>query len=170
MTFSDSIKSAARDAKEFVLKHRKPIGYLIGFVVIVGIIWASAAGGASYLKDREKPTTSGFLDYMPDVPRPCPSDYRCGGISREQVRMENRLYADLREGSKYALPETMTSDAYDVIATEAEPTDCMLKRASAAKEAPPQEGQYTPWDEIEQGFLARKKKTPLTSGDAKTLA
>lgn len=107
-------------------------------------------------KIAEKP--DGFLDYMPDIPRVCPSDYRCGGISRAQTKMEHHLYADLREGSKYALPETMTTDAYDVIATEAEPTNCMIKRASVGTESPMPEGQYTPWDEIESGFLSMHKK------------
>lgn len=115
-------------------------------------------------------TTSSFLDYMPDVPRPCPSDYRCGGTSREQVRMENRLYTDLRESSKYALPETMTADAYDVPADAAEPVTCMLNRAAHATEAPQPEGQYTPWDEIESGFLNRSKKKPMELQATKTLA
>lgn len=134
----------------------------VGGVVVCGLlIWFIV----TLTKDG---TSTGFLDYMPDVPRPCPSDYRCGGTSREQMAMEHRLYVDLREGSKYALPETMTKDAYDVIATEAEPTSCMLQRAAKAQETPIPEGQYTPYDEIEQGFLERKKKTPMLAETALT--
>lgn len=136
------------------------------FIIVVVALTGGAAGLAAYI--RSKGASSGFLDYMPDVPRPCPSDYRCGGTSREQVAMENRLYTDLREGSKYALPETVTMDAYDVIATEAEPTTCMLERAAVAQETPQPEGQYTPYDEIEQGFQLRKKKAPMLTEPAKS--
>jgi hypothetical protein len=149
------------------LKKFAPIAaWGILFIIVVVALTGGAAGLTAYI--RGKGASSGFLDYMPDVPVPCPSDYRCGGTSREQVAMENRLYTDLREGSKYALPETVTMDAYDVIATEAEPTSCMIQRASAARETPQPEGQYTPYDEIEQGFLNRKKKTPMLAESALT--
>lgn len=146
--------------------------YIVGslIVAILAIAWAAM----SYVRMTNTlgsmtQSKSGFLDYMPDVPRPCPSDYRCGGASREQVRMENRLYTDLRESSKYALPETMTADAYDVPANAAEPVTCMLNRAASAKEALQPEGQYTPWDEIESGFLNRTKKKPMELQSTKTL-
>jgi hypothetical protein len=164
----DKVVDVMRDVKDSVWKHRKPIGgFLIAFIIIMGVLWAGAFGLSAYLKSKEP--KSGFLDYMPDVPRPCPSDYRCGGVSREQVRMEKHLFSDLREGSKYALPETMTMDAYDVTATEAEPTSCMVKRAARGREMPQPEGQYTPWDEIESGFLVRKTKKSVDPGTIKTL-
>lgn len=145
------------------------IGLLIGlFIAIVTLVTFQLSPTLKSLVSSKK-TTSGFLDYMPDVPRPCPSDYRCGGTSREQIRMENRLYTDLRESSKYALPETMTADAYDVPANAAEPVSCMLGRASRAREMPQPEGQYTPWDEIESGFLDRAKKKPMELHATKTL-
>lgn len=132
------------------------IGLLVFFVLVIVYAFVQYIRLLMWLGALKQ--KSPFLDYMPDVPRPCPSDYRCGGTSREQVRMEERLYTDLRESSKYALPETMTSDTYDVPADAAEPTSCMLNRAATAKEAPKPEGQYTPWDEIESGFLTRSKK------------
>lgn len=142
------------------------IGFFIVTVFVIGNVIAIAMEKHRQNAIRKSP----FLDYMPDVPRPCPSDYRCGGTSREQVRMENRLYTDLRESSKYALPETMTPDAYDVPADAAEPVTCMLNRAARATEAPQPEGQYTPWDEIESGFLSRSKKKPMELQVTKTFA
>ena len=138
---------------------------IVAILFITAMVYGTDALGVAIGKMRSH---AGFLDYIPDVPVPCPSDYRCGGTSREQVAMENRLYRDLREGSKYALPETVTTDAYDVIATEAEPTSCMLQRAAKAKETPMPEGQYTPYDEIEHRFLERKKKAPLLAESALT--
>lgn len=149
-----------KDARKWIVK-KIDDNYiaLIVIGVIMIVVGATIAATSGYFLRREQhQKSSGFLDYMPDVPRVCPSDYRCGGVSRAQTKMEHRLYADLREGSKYALPETMTTDAYDVIATEAEPTNCMIKRASVGTEAPMPEGQYTPWDEIESGFLSRNQK------------
>lgn len=168
MPIKDSANAARQKMKDTLGKYYTPLGWLVAFVLLVGILWVGATGLGAILKSRSA-TTSPFLDYMPDAPRPCPSDYRCGGVSREQVKMEKQLYANLLTGSKYALPETMTMDAYDVIASEAEPTSCMIKRASNATEAPPQEGQYTPWDEIESGFLNKTKKKPLEQQPTKTL-
>lgn len=150
-----------KDAGKHLAKkiNGNPAIALIVIGVIMMIVGVMISATSAYFLHREQTQkSSGFLDYMPDVPRVCPSDYRCGGISRAQTKMEHHLYADLREGSKYALPETMTTDAYDVIATEAEPTNCMIKRASVGTEGPMPEGQYTPWDEIESGFLSRNQK------------
>ncbi len=145
--------------------------FIMAAIIVTFVITFSITGLIIVTKERNAiiAKTSPFLDYMPDVPRPCPSDYRCGGASREQIRMENRLYTDLRESSKYALPETMTADVYDVSADAAEPVTCMLNRASRATEAPQPEGQYTPWDEIESGFLNRSKKKPMELQATKTL-
>ena len=107
---------------------------------------------------------SGFMDYMPTAIDPCPSHYRCGATTREQVRMENNLFSDLREGSKYTLPETVTSDQYDVVATEAEPPSCMLDRANKpGADAREEEGTYTPYDEIENGYMNRASKHATTA-------
>lgn len=140
----------------------------VGFVIAALLIVCLALGINVLNTWVNETRSSPFLDHMPDTPRSCLSDYRYGGTSKEQLAMENRLYADLREGSKYALPETVTTDAYDVIATEAEPTSCMLRRAAVARETPMPEGQYTPYDEIENGFLERKKKAPLLAESALT--
>jgi hypothetical protein len=131
------------------------ICFALGALVVAIILLARAAGG------WPKSGYQGYLDYMPDAVEPCPSSYKCGATTRRQVKMENNLFSDLRESSKYALPESVTTDQYSVIATESEPPSCMMRRAALAHEKPKEEGQYTPYEEIEEGYLKRKQKQDI---------
>lgn len=108
-----------------------------------------------------------YLDYMPSAVEPCPSHYRCGATTKEQVAMENRLYADLRESEKYTLPATLTADQISVVATDSEPTGCMMARAAVAKEGPKPEGLDNTWESVDNGFefggrRAGQKVKPLS--------
>jgi hypothetical protein len=123
------------------------IGFAIGMIIILIVIVS-----------RSQQKNQSFLDYMPTAVEPCPSHYKCGATSRAQVRLENNLFNDLRESNTFTLPETITTDQYDVIASEAEPTACMIRRAAQAHEGRLGEGQYTPYDEIEERFLTRRPK------------
>lgn len=107
-----------------------------------------------------------YLDYMPTAVEPCPSHYRCGATTRQQAAMENRLYADLRESSKYALPETVTTDQVDIVASDAEPTACMLTRAARAREGPKPEGVDDTWSAVDDGYerMRRAGPTPPVTG------
>ncbi len=127
------------------------VGFFIAILIILAILWVrrGRVGDAK---------TQPFLDYMPTAVQPCPSSYKCGATSIAQVAMENNLFSDLREANAYTLPETTTSDEVDVVPTEAEPTACMISRASKAREGPMGEGQYTPYAEIEDRFLGWKPK------------
>lgn len=119
------------------------------FVLIIILIWSCKVPSAS--------GTQGYLDYMPDAVEPCPSHYRCGAASINQVQLENNLFANLRESEKYAVPELMGTDQYGVLAKQSEPTSCMMARAKVANETPLPEGMYTPDDDFERGFLQRQK-------------
>lgn len=116
---------------------------IVTLIVIVIILIIFVVG-------RHKP--AGYLDYMPTAIEPCPSHYRCGATTREQIAMENRLYANLRESEKYSLPATLTSDMISVVATDSEPTSCMMARAARATEGPKPEGMDNTWESIDRDF------------------
>jgi hypothetical protein len=119
------------------------------FVLIIILIWSCGVPHAS--------GAQGYLDYMPGAIEPCPSHYRCGAASIDQVKLENDLYANLRESEKYAVPELMGTDQYGVLAKQSEPTGCMIARAKVAHETPLPEGMYTPENDFERQLLLRQK-------------
>jgi hypothetical protein len=122
------------------------------FVLIIILIWSCGNQSFGNKKNRNK-GTEGYLDYMPSAIEPCPSHYKCGAASINQVAMENDLFNNLRESEKYASDPLMTQDQCCVLAKDSEPTDCMMKRNAAVRENSLPEGMYTPRDEMEKGLM-----------------
>jgi hypothetical protein len=97
--------------------------------------------------------TQSYVDYMPSVIQPCPSYYKCGAESKDQIARENTLYANLRKSNTYSVPEFMGTDEYYVQSKDSEPTESIMKRSTIAYEGDMQEGTYTPEDDIEAGMM-----------------
>jgi hypothetical protein len=127
----------------------------IGALVLIAIVMIYIVA-----KKKGQAAKSGYLDYMPTAVQPCASDYRCGATTRQQAAMENNLYADLLESGRYALPETVTPDQVNVIASDAEPTGCMMARAARANENPKPEGMHDTWATVDDGFENMKRRMP----------
>lgn len=123
-------------------------GLILGLTIVLLtiIIWSSCGN-----KNED-----GYLDYMPSAIEPCPSHYRCGAESINQVKLEKDLYLNLQESNKYANVEQIGSDECCVRAGEAEPMSSMLLRSSNVSEKPMGEGMYTPHSEIEARMMSRR--------------
>jgi len=113
--------------------------------IIIILIWRHSTS----IKDQP------FIDYMPSVVTPCPSHYKCGAASIDQVSMENDLYSNLRESNKYMSPELVNSDECCVQAKDSEPTKSIMSRSNTAYEAPLPDGMYTPENAFEKGMMKR---------------
>lgn len=114
------------------------------FVLIVILIWSC-----------KTPNDQPFLDYSPSAVVPCPSHYKCGAASIDQVSMENDLYSNLMQSNTYMTSELMNTDECCIQAKDSEPSKSIIIRADAAYEAPLPAGMYTPENEIEIGMMQR---------------
>jgi hypothetical protein len=139
--------SRIKEGKAWVSAHPRRTLLIAAIVItVIFVVWRYAS------------THQPYLDYMPTAIEPCPSYYNCGATTKEQIAMENRLYSDLRESEKYALPATLTPDQIDVVASDAEPTSCMIKRAAMAREGPKPEGVHDTWRAVDEGFEVKRRK------------
>ena len=114
------------------------------FVLIIILIWSC-----------QKPNDQPYLDYIPSSVVPCPSHYKCGAASIDQVSMENDLYSNLRESNLSTTSELMNTDECCVQAKDSEPTKSVMLRSTTAYEAQLPEGMYTPEDAIETSMMRR---------------
>jgi hypothetical protein len=98
-----------------------------------------------------------FVDYQPGLIEPCPSQYKCGAQTRDQVALENRLFSDLREENTYDRHIDSSGELYYITAEEAEPQDHMMKREE--QDVPPMpEGTYVEHDEWNKQLSDESKR------------
>ena len=102
-----------------------------------------------------KPSENFAADYMPSsATNTCPTHYKCGASTIDQVQLENSLAARLRETEKNSETPNFGYDQVFVQPVDSEPSDAMKKRADCAKDgAFPWEGMSSPYDEFELGMM-----------------
>lgn len=122
---------------------------ILGILVISGFI-----GLIVFLLTKES-YDSFAADYMPSsATNTCPTHYKCGASTIDQVQLENSLAARLRETEKNSETPNFGYDQVFVQPVESEPSDAMKKRADCAKDgAFPWEGMSAPYDDFESGMM-----------------
>lgn len=129
--------------------------FLLGVILAIVLILVLECRKSTHIDvPNQMPSSDAetYLDYRPGgYVNACPSHFRCGAASRDQVQLENSLHTRLRETEKYFDAENPTDDQYHVPSSKAEPTVCTMRRAASAKEGLyPNDGMHTPHSEIEK--------------------
>ena len=122
-------------------------GIILGVIIIGIIVWGVVSTNSA--KD------SFAADYMPSsATNTCPTHYKCGASTIDQVQLENSLAARLRETEKNSETPNFGYDQVFIPPVESEPSDAMKKRADCAKDgAFPWEGMAAPYDDFELGMM-----------------
>lgn len=129
--------------------------FLLGVILAILIILVVECGRATPSYPVDPKTTDAFLDYRPGgYASACPSHYKCGAASLDQVQLENSLHTRLRESEKYYDAANPTDDQYHVTPMKAEPVACRMTRAANTKEGKyPEDGMITPHSDIEKRMM-----------------
>lgn len=104
-----------------------------------------------YFSTRKKDTFSS-ADYIPSgSTNVCPTHYKCGASTIDQVQLENALAARLRDSEQNTETPNFTTDQVFVNPNDSEPTEAMKRRADCAREGVfPWDGLRTPYEDIEK--------------------